>query len=160
MSTLSLLPQLDLATLIAVLSTAVVPLLIFLFSRRSQLRELNTSTDANLVRSATDLATTLQLQVKFLTDKLDSLEADRTTERINYTQQLNLAHNENSRVSAIVAELRTNQDIDRRQIQELKAALSRVEMSIGAGHTPELSPDDMNEQIAKMQNPEKKDGDA
>lgn len=144
--------SLDLQIFVYVLSGVVVPLILYLLSRGPALRQLKTTTDAAIVTSATELASALQVQVEFLTKKITALESDRNAERINYTNQLNVAY-------SMVAELKTNQDIDRRQIAELKAAHLRLEMKISnAELTPSLSPDEMNDEIAKLQHPDEKNG--
>lgn len=93
----------DIQTLVLVFCGAVVPLVVYLLSRGPQLRQLKVTTDAAIVTSATELASTLQGQVEFLTKKVATLESNLATERINYTNQLNVAY-------AMIAELRTNQD--------------------------------------------------
>lgn len=90
-------PTLQLLAL--VLTGAVVPLLTYLLSRGPQLRNLNATGEASLVSSATQLATTLQTEV----------------DRLNHVVD---------RLNVVVADLRTDLDASRRQIDELKAGLS------------------------------------
>jgi cell division protein FtsB len=130
MSAVELLPP-ELQTLTALLAGAVVPLLIYLFSRRAQLRQLNTSSDATLVTSATALVASLQDENKTLTVRIERLERDRTNDRTDYAAQLARAHNENSRLAAQVAQLQTDLDIATRQIADLRA-LARKSAEGGA----------------------------
>jgi hypothetical protein len=114
----------DLSTVLQILAvllgSAVVPLIIFVFSRRAQLRQLNTSSDANLVTQATNLVTSLQDENKILTVRIERLERDRSADRSDYASQLGRAHDENSRLAAKVAQLQTDLDIATRQIADLR----------------------------------------
>jgi hypothetical protein len=130
MSAVELLPP-ELQTLTALLAGAVVPLLIYLFSRRAQLRQLNTSSDATLVTSATALVASLQDENKVLAVRIERLERDRANDRTDYAAQLARAHNENSRLAAQVAQLQTDLDIATRQITDLRA-LARKSADGGA----------------------------
>jgi predicted nucleic acid-binding Zn-ribbon protein len=114
-----------LTILAGVLTTPVVALLIYLFSRRAQLRQLNATSDATLVTSAATLVTQLQTQILLLTDKLAKLETERSADRTDFVEQLNRAHSENSRISVRVAQLQTDIDIAHRQIEELRDRLPR-----------------------------------
>jgi predicted nucleic acid-binding Zn-ribbon protein len=105
------------------LATPIGALLIYLFSRRAQLRQLNTTSDAAIVNSATTFVTQLQAQITMLNNKVAQLEAERTSDRARYVEELNRAHDENSRMSAIVAQLKTDTDIAERQINELRRRL-------------------------------------
>jgi uncharacterized coiled-coil protein SlyX len=115
-----------LAILSVVLASGAVPLFIYLFSRRAQLRQLNTSSDASIVTSAAALIAQLQQQILVLTEKLARQEGEAIADRANFMAQLNRAHGENSRVSAMVAQLQTDLDITHRQIEELRARLPRT----------------------------------
>jgi hypothetical protein len=111
------------------LSVAAVPLLIYLFSRRAQLRALDTTSDATQITAAATFAAMLQDQIKALTLKLEKAESTASTDRTNFTEQLTRAHDENSRMAGIIAALRTDLDIANRQIEELRAS-GRTRMDI------------------------------
>jgi hypothetical protein len=98
---------------------AVVPLVIYLFNRRTVLRETNVDTDAKLVTSAGVLVDQLQKQIEILGQRSVASETSHDNDVLRLTEQLRLAHTENMRIAAIVAELQTDQDIARRQIAEL-----------------------------------------
>lgn len=115
-----------LAILSVVLASGAVPLFIYLFSRRAQLRQLNTTSDASIVTSAAALIAQLQQQIIVLTEKLARQEGEAIADRANFMGQLNRAHSENSRISAMVAQLQTDLDITHRQIEELRARLPRI----------------------------------
>lgn len=111
------------------LFVAAIPLLVFLFSRRAQLRGLDTTSDATQITSAATLVAMLQDQIKALTLKLEKAESTASTDRTIATEQLTRAHDENSRMAGIIAALRTDLDIAHRQIEELRAS-SRTRMDI------------------------------
>jgi len=106
----------------AVLVGAVVPLITFLYLRRGQLRQLNTTSDATQITSAATLVALLQDQIKILTAKQDKIEGQQSTDRTNFTEQLSRAHTENGRMASIIATLHTDLDIAHRQIEELRAS--------------------------------------
>jgi hypothetical protein len=103
----------------AVMTGAVVPLVIYLFNRRTILRETNVDTDAKLVTSAGILVDQLQKQIEILSQRSAASDTSHDNDVVRLTEQLRLAHTENVRIAAIVAELQTEQDIARRQISEL-----------------------------------------
>lgn len=112
--------NLDLSAIVAILTGAVVPLLIYLLSRGPQLRQLNTSRDSELVSSATALVDRLQNEVQTLNTKIEKLDREHETDRADYVAQLDRAHDENARLSRMVAQLRTDLDIASRQIEDLR----------------------------------------
>jgi soluble P-type ATPase len=103
----------------AVMTGAVVPLVIYLFNRRTALRETNVDTDAKLVTSAGVLVDQLQKQIEILTQRNVTSDATHADDLARLTDQLRIAHIENLRIAAVVAELQTEQDIAKRQIAEL-----------------------------------------
>jgi hypothetical protein len=105
--------------LAAVMTGAVVPLVIYLFNRRTALRETNVDTDAKLVTSAGVLIDQLQKQIEILGQRSVASDTNHANSLVRLTEQLQLAHAENLRIAAIVAELQTEQDIAKRQIAEL-----------------------------------------
>lgn len=108
------------------LAVPAVTFIIYLLSRRAQLRQLNTTSDATLVTSAATLVTQLQAQIQILDDKTKRLERERSEDRIDFVEQLNRAHGENSRISVLVAQFQTDLDIARRQIEELRRRLPSI----------------------------------
>jgi hypothetical protein len=118
-----------LITAVVSLGVAAVPLLIYLFSRRAQLRALDTTSDATQITAAATFVAMLQDQIKALTLKLEKAESTASTDRTNFTEQLTRAHDENSRMAGICAVLRTDLDIANRQIEELRAS-GRTRMDI------------------------------
>jgi uncharacterized coiled-coil protein SlyX len=109
--------------IIGVLSAAAGSLIVFLFMRRAQLRGLNTTSDATIVTSAATLVQSLENQIQSLTSRLENLEKERNADRLASIAQLNIAHTENTRISAMVASLQTNLDIAQRQIGTLRQHL-------------------------------------
>jgi hypothetical protein len=114
----------------AVIAGGVVPLVTFFYLKRGQLRQLDTTADATQISAAAELVAMLQDQIKELTIKLEKAESRQTTDRTNLTEQLTRAHEENSRMAAIIAVQQTDLDIARRQIAELRAA-NRMQMATG-----------------------------
>jgi gamma-glutamylcysteine synthetase len=112
----------------AVIVGGVVPLVTFFYLKRGQLRQLDTTADATQISSAATLIALLQDQIKALTLKVEKAESQQTTDRTNLTEQLTRAHEENSRMAAIIAVQQTDLDIARRQITELRAA-NRMQMA-------------------------------
>src|SRR5438270_13985579 len=100
---------------IAALSAAAASVIVFLFTRRAQLRGLNTTSDATIVNSAATLVTSLETQVNNLTTRLANNEAARTADQLDNITKLNIAHGENTRIAQIVAGLQTDLDIAKRQ---------------------------------------------
>jgi hypothetical protein len=98
---------------------AVVPLVIYLFNRRTVLRETNVETDAKLVTSAGVLVDQLQKQIEILGQRNVTSDASHASDLERLTDQLRIAHIENLRIAAVVAELQTEQDIAKRQITDL-----------------------------------------
>jgi spore coat polysaccharide biosynthesis predicted glycosyltransferase SpsG len=109
---------------VAALAAAAGSLIAFLFTRRAQLRGLNTTSDATIVTSAATLVTSLETQINNLTQRLANNEADRTADRLDNTAKLNIAHTENTRIAELVASLQTDLDIAKRQIVELREHLT------------------------------------
>jgi len=112
-----------LSVVVAGLAAPIGGLLIYLMSRRGQLRALNTTSDASIVASATTLVTSLQSQVTQLTERIARLDGERNADRINFVEQLNRAHDENIRINVMAAQLRTDMDIATRQLAELRTHL-------------------------------------
>lgn len=101
-----------LPVLAAVLTGVVTPLIIYLFSRRAQLRQLNTTSDATLVIS-------LQAQIHVLDAKIEKADLRLVTEQAEWTEQLKIAHMENSRLALAVAKCQTDLDITNQRVVEL-----------------------------------------
>jgi uncharacterized protein YPO0396 len=138
----------DLPTMALILTGAVVPLLIYLLSRGPQLRQIKTTAETNLAATATALAEALQNQVKILEDKITQLEKERSEDRANFVRQLNRAHDENERISILVAQTQTDLDITTRQIAELKSSHKRLEMAIEDSATAQAAMREGQAQIA------------
>jgi hypothetical protein len=117
--TLDLLPP-ALQLLALLLGTVAVPLIVYLFSRRAQLRQLNTTSDATLVTSAATLVTSLQSQIKILDGKVAQLEGAQRLDRAGFLGELDRSHDETVRVSVLVAQLKTDLDICHRQVTTLQ----------------------------------------
>jgi hypothetical protein len=113
----------------AVLVGGFVPLVVFFYTRRGQLRQLDTTSDATQITSAAKLADMMQTQIDNLTIKLEKAESQQTTDRTTLTEQLTRAHDENSRLAAIVATQLVDLDIARRQIEELRS-INRLRMNV------------------------------
>jgi len=125
-----------LTTSMVAIFAASVPLFIFLFTRKSQLRMNNTTSDATQITAAAALVTMLQEQVKALDTRLEKAESDASTDRTRFTEQLTRAHDENSRMAAIIATLHTDLDIAHRQIEELRVT-NRMRMNAEASQAAE-----------------------
>lgn len=111
--------------LIVGLGAPTVAFLIYLFSRRATLRSVDATTDAQHVTAAAAIVVQLQEQIRLLIERQAVSDTAMLAERHNFTTQLTRAHEENSRISAMVAELRTELDITQRQIQALRAYLPK-----------------------------------
>lgn len=107
----------------AAIAAPLIALVTFLLTRRSKLREINTTTDAVYVTTATKLVETLQAQIDRLIAENEKQKIERATERTNFMNQLNLAHEENQRVNARLAQMQTDLDIAQRQIETLRKYL-------------------------------------
>jgi phage shock protein A len=105
---------------IAALSAAAGSLIAFLFTRRAQLRGLNTTADSTIVTSAATLVTSLETQINNLNQRLANVEAARTADRLDSTAKLTIAHSENVRMAETVASLQTDLDIAKRQIVTIR----------------------------------------
>jgi spore coat polysaccharide biosynthesis predicted glycosyltransferase SpsG len=102
---------------IAALSAAAASLIVFLFTRRAQLRGLNTTADSTIVTSAATLVASLETQINNLTVRLANNEAARTADQLDNIAKLNIAHGENTRIALIVARLETDLDIAKGQAE-------------------------------------------
>lgn len=111
-------PALQLVVLL--LGTVAVPLLIYLFSRRAQLRQLNTTSDATLVTASATLVKSLQTQIEVLDAKIARLEQEQRIDRGGFVAELTRARDEILRLSGTVVALRTDLDIACRQLTELE----------------------------------------
>jgi uncharacterized protein YccT (UPF0319 family) len=105
---------------IVALTAAASSLIVFLFTRRAQLRGLNTTSDATIVTSAATLIASLETQINNLNVRLANLETERTADRLDSVAKLTIAHNENTRVAQIVASLQTDLDVAKGQITRLR----------------------------------------
>ncbi|MGQ0774536.1 MAG: hypothetical protein ACT4NY_08985 [Pseudonocardiales bacterium] len=116
--------------LVVLLGGSAVPLIIFLFRRRAELRQLNSASDATLVTSASTLIDKLQedgnilrTQVADLNTRIEELEDEQRTDRVEFARQLTVAHDETARMSVVVARLKTDLAIAHRQIDALTARM-------------------------------------
>jgi predicted RNase H-like nuclease (RuvC/YqgF family) len=98
-----------------------------LLARRAELRNLNAQSDATISSSYKDLVETLrteshryQQQVKDFQERIAQLEARADQAQREFTEKLNVAHVENTRLASRVAQLQTDNDIAERQISELR----------------------------------------
>lgn len=128
MPTLS--PEFALNVLAIFLGGGTVQLLIFLFRRRAEIRQVNTTSDSVQVNAAMDLVSKHQQDgeafremIKSQDAKVSRLEARYDTAQLEFTQQLRDAHAENVRLTTRVAQLQTDLDIATRQIADLRARL-------------------------------------
>jgi uncharacterized tellurite resistance protein B-like protein len=102
------------------LSVPAVGLLTYLFSRRASIRQLNTTSDAAIVTSASTLVTQLQTQVQILTEALAKLDDRRSADRTDFANQLARSNSETSRLALLVAQLQTDLVIANGQIEEMR----------------------------------------
>jgi hypothetical protein len=105
-----------------------VQLLVFLLKRRSELRSLDTASDATALNSANAYVVTLQAGEQKLREHLAVLEVrignmQRTwdIERRAHTEALNNAHRELSRVTAEAARMKTDLAVAQAQITKMSA---------------------------------------
>lgn len=111
-----------------------VQLVVLFIRRKSELRQLDTSSDVNVAVVAEKKATAQdrlidQLQedgtayretVRELQTKMERLEDRATAAQREFTAQLRDAHHENARLATRIAQLTTDVDIAHRQIDELR----------------------------------------
>jgi uncharacterized tellurite resistance protein B-like protein len=109
-----------LTVVVAGLAAPAVALLTYLFSRRGQLRQLNTTSDAAIVTSASTLVTQLQTQVQILTEALEKLDTRRSADRTDFANQLARSNSETSRLALLVAQLQTDLVIANGQIEAMR----------------------------------------
>jgi hypothetical protein len=114
----------------AALGTPTAMLLIYLFSRRSTLRSVDATTDSAHVTTAAAIVESLQDQVRLLMERLAASDAAQLAERTNtlaerasFTDQLTRAHEENLRISGMVARIQVDLDIANRRIEALRVHL-------------------------------------
>ena len=119
------------------LGGGTVQLCIFLLRRRSELRKLNTDSDATIstsykeqvasykeqVLQLKDDGTTYREQLRDLQAKVDRLETRHVQAQRDFTSQLNDAQAENTRLTTQVARLHTDLGIANRQVAELERQL-------------------------------------
>lgn len=119
------------------LGGGTVQLCIFLLRRRSELRQLNTSSDATVSTSYKEQVASYKEQVLQLKDdgtmyreqlrdlqaKIDRLETKHLQAQRDFTSQLTDAQAENTRLTTQVARLRTDLGIAQRQVTELERQL-------------------------------------
>jgi hypothetical protein len=110
----------SLTAIVAALSVPAVGLLTYLFSRRASIRQLNTTSDAAIVTSASTLVTQLQTQVQILTEALEKLDTRRSADRTDFANQLARSNSETSRLALLVAQLQTDLVIANGQIEEMR----------------------------------------
>jgi polyhydroxyalkanoate synthesis regulator phasin len=109
-----------------------VQLIIFFLRRRSELRQLDTSSDVNVSTASATLIARLQEdgavyreQVKLMQDRIDTIEKQHEQAQRSFNQQLMDAHSENIRLTTRIAQLNTDLDITTRQVNELRERLGR-----------------------------------
>lgn len=114
------------------LGGGTVPLIIFLFRRRTDLRKTDTEADVNTSTAAANYskaADTLMNNLladseryRVLTEKLqetaDRLQREAVDAQRDFARQLDVAHGENARLATRIAQLSTDLDIAHRQLGE------------------------------------------
>lgn len=123
--------------LVLLLGGGAVQLVVFLFSRRAQLRGMDTTSDATIVNSATTLidrlqkdGETLRALALSLNTQIEGLKNEQRIDRAEFVAQLTRSHDETARVSTQVAQLKTDLGITHRQIAELEEGHLRMRMDI------------------------------
>jgi multidrug resistance efflux pump len=115
------------------LSGSMVPLLMFLFRRRPELRKLGTESDVNSSTAAVNYSKATETllanlvadgeRYRTLTEKLQTnverLQAEAVQSQRDCSRQLDVAHGENQRLATRVAQLNTDLDIAHRQISDM-----------------------------------------
>jgi hypothetical protein len=111
------------AVLTTLFGGAGAQILVKLWSRRADLRQINTTSDLNLATANEKLITQLMRDGENYRTRVTDLEArvEKTTR--DHAEQLTAAHAENSRLSGLVARLQTDLDIAHGQIQQLRSQL-------------------------------------
>jgi predicted RNase H-like nuclease (RuvC/YqgF family) len=120
-----------LTIVVAFLGGGTVPLIIFLFRRRAELRQLSTQSDVNtttvydtLIKRLQEDGATYRERVRELESKVDRLETRSQQAEKDFTRQLQDAHSENSRLGTRIAQLQVDLDISTRQVEELQRRIA------------------------------------
>jgi polyhydroxyalkanoate synthesis regulator phasin len=110
-----------------------VQLIIFIIKRRTELRQIDTSSDVNISNASSVLISRLQEdgavyreQVKLMQDRINTIEQQHEQAQRQYNQRLMDAHSENTRLTTRIAQLQTDLDIATRQVSELRDRLGRI----------------------------------
>lgn len=104
-----------------------VQLFIAFLRKKSEIRQLDSSSDLNISNASATLITRLQEDgatyreiVKGLQDEIARLKERRDQEQYEFAQRLQDAHAENARLATRVAQIQTDLDIAQRQILDLR----------------------------------------
>jgi chromosome segregation ATPase len=98
-------------------------LLVRLWFRKSEVRNLRQTGDATMLSSANTYVDTLQEQITKLNDRMTVKDSEHAEDKKNLSEQLTRAHDENRRLSNMVASLQTDLDIARGQIAQLQSRM-------------------------------------
>lgn len=123
-------PQWAINIATGITSVGTVQLLIFLLRRRSELKQLDTANLASertsaepLLKGWETIAQELKVSAKEAVDRANKVEERMDDERREFRASLERAHAENSRLRQEVAQLRTDNDILTRQVEQLQRQL-------------------------------------
>ena len=101
--------------------TGLVPLLIYLTQRRTQMKQADTLSDLNRAQAADLQIQRLQADAdRYRVQYSELLERHNNVER-DATNRLRLAHDENQRLAGRIAALESELDIARRQVSDTRS---------------------------------------
>jgi chromosome segregation ATPase len=103
----------------AVASTALAPLTIYIFSRRSQLKALERTSAAQHLTGQAEIIEQLSTSLATALDRVTTLEGELRTQSESFTATIETSHTERRRIASELASVQTHLFVAQQQVIEL-----------------------------------------